>query len=65
MKPFRRRSKGLMQLAMPLSSQEIFPVVTALNHLEISPSHQQSEDMVTDKPPGAEVSLHGAYILSI
>ena len=48
-----------MQLAMPLSSQEIFPVVTAFNQLEISPSHPshpQGEDMVTDKPHGAEVS---------
>ena len=46
-----------MQLAMPLSSQEIFPVVTALNQLELSPSHPQGEDMVTDKPHGAEVSI--------
>ena len=38
--------------SMPLSSQEIFPVVTSLKQLSLSPAHEhplQPEDMVTDK----------------
>ena len=42
---------------MPLSGQEVFPVVSALNQLQLSPPHRmQSEEMVTDKPPEEEVS---------
>ena len=38
--------------SMPLSSQEIFPVVSSLKQLSLSPAHEhplQPEDMVTDK----------------
>ena len=33
-------------VGMPLSSQEVFPIVSALSELQLSP---QSEEMVTDK----------------
>ena len=39
---------------MPLSSQEVFPIVSALNQLQLSP---QSEEMVTDKSTEDEVSV--------
>lgn len=41
--------------SMPLNSQEIFPVVSGLKQLSLSPAHErpplQPEDMVTDKDP--------------
>ena len=40
--------------SMPLSSQEIFPVVSNFKQLSLSPAHDhplQPEDMVTDKEP--------------
>ena len=38
--------------SMPLSSQDIFPVVSSFKQLTLSPTHEhplQPEDMVTDK----------------
>ena len=38
--------------SMPLSSQDIFPVVSSFKQLSLSPTHEhplQPEDMVTDK----------------
>ena len=43
--------------SMPLSSQEIFPVVSSFKQLSLSPAHEhplQPEDMVTDKDSGRQ-----------
>ena len=57
---FYQKSFEVLKVAifgMPLSGQEVFPVVSALNQLQLSPPHRlQSEEMVTDKPPEDEVS---------
>ena len=47
--------KVIVKRVMPLSSQEIFPVVASLNHLHLSPIHPQGEDTGTDKAGQAEV----------
>jgi len=45
-------------VVMPLSSQEVFPIVSALSELQLSP---QSEEMVTDKSSTEDEVSHGTW----
>ena len=54
--------------SMPLSSQEIFPVVSNFKQLSLSPAHDhplQPEDMVTDKEPVQQPDEVRQYLTSV